>query len=230
MVIAQQRAPVAAGRGAEHAKALVEWARGAGCVEVVVLGSAFAAGRRDVQLRGTGGLGERVRFAATGPALEGRLGERARELGWKVLEGLGGRGWVGEEERERMEGEREGGGGVAAFLPVMREGGFVREVLKVCEGVGVALTVLLMFVFEGDNERDACVMAGACAELVGVEVGEGEGEGEVEAEGVVEGIGAVRIGGDAAGEGERDPIARYMPLWKVPTDWHEAGAPPVGLY
>lgn len=234
LIVAQQRAPLARGRAAEHARELVAWARAAGCGEVVVLGSANAAGRRDVQLRAGASPSARMRFAATRAAMDGPVGEALGRCGWGAVDGVeGGRGWTaGEAGLKGAEEDRLGGAGrMPAFLPTARRGAFLREVLEVCEEEEFPLAALLMFVHEGDNSGDARVMASAVSFLLGIEVEDGPARSAPEAtEGGDCGVGGEKLSALGLDKLAVDPLAAYMTRWRAPPVWLQTVEPPRGLY
>lgn len=215
--LVQQRTPPARGRAGEHARSVADWARAAGCREIVLLGSANAAGRREAQLREAADgarLARGLRIAATTPALAPEmLGERARgAMAWRVMEGVGSdpRGWTPDCDEAVEEDRVSGTGAVAAFSPLVRRGGFVRTLLETCEKLDVALTVLMLFVHEGDNTQDACVLASAVASLLTLPLAE--------------------TGANGKPEELEDPLVGYITRWRIPPSWQQASAPPLGLY
>lgn len=218
VLVVQQRSPCARGRAAEHARAMLDWATQSGCVEVLLLASANAAGLRDPQLRESlngGNVLRGFRVAMTIFSLEGeRLGAKMSQgrMGVPVLESADGdpRGWS-EEVHDAVEVDREGvEGKVPAFLPSGRRGSFVRTALEEAEGRKMPLAALVQFVHEGDNTGDAAVMAAAAALAIGCGTGEGEGE---------------QVKGEVT-----EVVGELVQGWKVPASWMDNAAPPTGLY
>jgi proteasome assembly chaperone 2 len=233
VIVAQQRAPVARGRAAEHALELIAWARMSGCGKIVVLGSANAAGRRDLQICAGDSPSARMRFAATQALMECLMGERLLGFGWSRVDGRDdGLGWSpGESGLSSAEEERlDGTGKLPAFLPTTRKGSFIREVLQACNDSAYPLVALLMFVHEGDNSGDAQVMASAASVLLDIVVEAGTDEGSNVSK-TSYGVGEERRGNELiAGMPQADPLSAYMQRWKVPSIWHEVMDPPRGLY
>ncbi|KAJ8905394.1 hypothetical protein NDN08_001901 [Rhodosorus marinus] len=155
------RAPPAPGRAAAAAKELADLIQSHGVEEIFLLASSYAGGRRDAQL----GDSSRLRYMVTTPAL--KLSERLRSRGIPVMEGGGDKGWV--EDLEQIEKDmNDGTSGAPAFIASQRRSSFLRRLLEECDARGIALCVLLMFVFEGDNSADAAEMAGVASEITGL--------------------------------------------------------------
>lgn len=209
--VLQQRSPPCRGRASEHAEQLVQWAGHNGCSQLIVLGSANAAGRTDAQIRDHGVHAMRV--AGTTSATTAPMWDKCSHMGIAPMESVQGdvRGWspacdaLVEEERISATGR------VPAFLPLVRKGAFLRSMLEHGETHSVAITVLIMFVHEGENSTDACALAAACASVMELTV-LGKATDEV------------------SNGTESDVIAEYMPHWKVPPSWHQIADPPQGLY
>lgn len=221
-VFVQQRAPVARGRAQEHAQAIIDWALSAGCSQILLLASANAAGRKDSQLRvdmHRQSLSTRLRFAATTAALdEGQLAARIREEHkWSLLENQDVRGWTPGDTEIAEQDRIHGMDRLAAFLPTSRKGAFVRCILSYCERKAVPLTTLLLFVHEGDNSIDACVLASAAALLVRIDANFQNSPSSSRAN-------------EDADVSNLDPLSRLMSRWKIPEAWLQNTAPPVGLY
>lgn len=162
VVVMMVRAPYARGRAGEFGRELVKWARGVGCIGSLMLVSGNAAGRRDGQLN----LEMGVRWFWSGGGGGWGLGKRVEKLGMKVVEGAEEMGWnVG--QGEGIEGE-----GVlvrAGWLPMDREGNFVRVVLEEGERIGWKIVGLLVFAHEGDNAEDSCGLAEVVRSALGLE-------------------------------------------------------------
>lgn len=211
VVIVQQRAPAARGRAEEAARAMVQWAIQHGCAELILLGSANAAGMRDRQLAEVAQVGAvlpGLRVAMTSAAADARTaaGRRVLALGVRLLEGPGERaaalGWDA-EVRGRGDVEEEAAGepaDVPRFLPTRRRG-FMRGLLEEAQSTGVRASVVSKFVHEGENEGDARVVAAVGAVAGGV----GEGDGV-------------------------DEVRRLCAAWKVPPAWTVEAGLPDGLY
>lgn len=240
-IVAQQRSPLARGRAGDHARDLIAWAKAAGASAVVIVGGANAAGRRDAEIRGSG-VGGRVRFAATSSSGAGDgvgdraawLGQAVRRCGWSEIDGGAagnGRGWLAGEEGLAGEGERLGvKGRMAGFLPTSRKGAFVRECLEVCEKEAVPLVALLMFVHEGDNAADACVLASALSWMLEIVVSDGEDASKDKGrnDGGGFGVGAERL--SPLEDSDGGPLMSYLRKWKAPLVWQQTVDAPIGLY
>lgn len=235
VIVAQQRAPLSPGRAAEHARALVNWARSSGCAEIVLLGSANAAGRRDQQIRSGESPSARIRFAATQAMMSNKLGERVRERGWKPVDGeFSGLGWIAGDDGLSVADENRVDGSVStpSFLPTARKGSFTREVLQHCTDVNFPVAAILLFAFEGDNSSDARVMASAVSVLLNVDVIGSSVELSVRELP----MDALNVAGRASGHDanteviENDPLSAYMGKWSEPPVWKHSVEPPPGLY
>lgn len=235
VIVAQQRAPLAPGRAAEHAQALVAWARSAGCTEIVLLGSANAAGRRDQQIRSEESPSARIRFAATQALMSHKLGERVRERGWKPVDGeMSGLGWIaGDDGLSVADDNRvDGSERTPSFLPTARKGSFTREVLQHCTEVDFPVATIILFAFEGDNSSDARVMASALSVLLGVDVIGSSAELSIRDLPMDALNVADRGRGDDALRDSyaNDPLSAFMGKWKEPPVWQHSVDPPPGLY
>jgi len=155
------RAPPAPGRAAAAAKDLADLIQSHGVAEIFLLASSYAGGRRDAQL----GDSSRLRYMVTTPAL--KFSEKLRAKGIPVMEGGGDKGWV--EDLQQIEKDiNDGTSGAPAFIASQRRSSFLRRLLEECDARGIALCVLLMFVFEGDNSVDAMEMAAVASEVTGL--------------------------------------------------------------
>lgn len=235
VIVAQQRAPLSPGRAAEHAQALVNWARSAGCAEIVLLGSANAAGRRDQQIRSGESPSARIRFAATRAMMTHRLGELVRERGWNPLDGkLSGPGWIaGDDGLSVADGNRvDGYEKTPSFLPTARKGSFTREVLQHCTDVDFPVAAIILFAFEGDNSSDARVMASAVSVLLNVDVVGPSVEQSIRNLSMdVHDVAGQALGDEAKKEAfANDPLSVFLGKWKEPPVWQHFAEPPPGLY
>jgi PAC2 family len=266
LLFLQQRSPPAPGHAAAYASALAKWARSAGCQRIVILASANAAGRRDPQLLSS--LSEsptlRIRYAATAVArTQGGLAVEARSrCKFRPMEGVmraedEDSGWSPGAPDDDVKVEADvvsGKGKVPAFLPTTRRGSFVRSMLELSESADAnsenapaELVALIMFVHEGDNSADACVMASAVANLLDIDIS-GYGKGRKAATAAAPVLQALNVSGSA----DADPIVikcadelgvmsvnesvgsdqlmSYLAQWKVPAMWQHTVAPPRDLY
>lgn len=235
IIVAQQRAPLSPGRAAEHARALVTWARSVGCTEIVLLGSTNAAGRRDQQIRSRALPSAGIRFAATQAMMSHKLGELVRERGWAPVDGDScGPGWIaGDDGLTVAEDNRvDGSDRTPSFLPTARRGSFIREVLQHCTGACFPVVAIILFAFEGDNSRDARVMASAVSALLNVDLGVSSIELSISSVSVDPRDDAGQARGDEANQDAAvsDPLSALMWKWKEPPVWQHSVEPPPGLY
>eukprot|EP00190_Bangiopsis_sp_CCMP1999_P005848 CAMPEP_0198726288 /NCGR_PEP_ID=MMETSP1475-20131203/3390_1 /TAXON_ID= ORGANISM="Unidentified sp., Strain CCMP1999" /NCGR_SAMPLE_ID=MMETSP1475 /ASSEMBLY_ACC=CAM_ASM_001111 /LENGTH=308 /DNA_ID=CAMNT_0044488195 /DNA_START=148 /DNA_END=1074 /DNA_ORIENTATION=- len=155
------RAPPCPGRAAETAKLLVHLVREKGVKDLVVLTSAYAGGRRDVQLQDT----SKFRFMVTSKAE--KWAQSLRQADILPVDGAGELGWSSEIS-DYTDEVGEGRTPAPAFVPSLRKASFVRTLLEACEEASISLCVILMFVFEGDNTADAAEMAALYARVCGL--------------------------------------------------------------
>ncbi len=138
--VLQQRSPPSRGRAAEHANALTKWASAVGFVELVVLASANAAGRKVRQMFGSNARCVRGAWAPEKAGV-------ADAYDAPTLEGCDENGvWVDSDD-------------APAFLPLRRKESFVRAALDMTLETKLVCSLLLVFAHEGDNTNDAAWFA-----------------------------------------------------------------------
>lgn len=214
IILVQQRSPSAKGKASMLGRAVAKWAVDNGCIEVLVLASANAAGalgRAFQKVATDEGPWPAFRVAMTTKALKADgIRTRAAALGILPLSNPDGdpRGWSStlfdNVDLDRI----ESGDSIPRFLPTARRGSFVRTLLEECEVMDIKLTTLVHFVHEGDNARDALVMASAVALLLNVGM-----------------AGAVENGRDSNAK-----LKYLISHWNPPDSWKDQNDVPEGLF
>lgn len=109
------RAPPAPGRAAESAMGFVKMVEEQKLGPIFLLTSAYAGGRRDVQLQNE----SRFRYMVTSATADS-ISQHLQSLGIKALEGCGERGWL-EDLTALEESIRDGGTRTPAFVSALRK-------------------------------------------------------------------------------------------------------------